>query len=329
LLPWTAWPASGEIAPSYLADLDGGVSFAASGSAGDRLALAFVRPGAGVWFSPAFLPGTGDVPGVWQVEPGFESVVLATRGAARHLVGMQRFGPVGSSGDAYEVQLRVVGESSSGALIFHAGCAIEPMSAGAAPLGSGWMVAIANGTSFGDVACFNGGPIGPAAEIQVVLIGDQGEFAFGDKLSGGPSVAHLELSPRENGAWLVWSRYSGGGPAPIEAARLGEEGEILLGPIAIGGPAAPFGVAELGGKLAVVWVDDVDPDLPAFLEGVVLDEGGAQVATFGLSSEGPVLGAPRLLGSPDGRSLLMAWSEASLNGSGDRIRVARLDCSGG
>jgi hypothetical protein len=149
----------------------------------------------------------------------------------------------------------------------------------------------------------------------------------------GEAIMHLAMAPASFGAWLVFQTDGATSETvpPVVAARLGPDGEPLPGdqyiPLTPGGyvPVA-IAVAALGDTLAFVWVDVIDPGPPVIIVQLVRPDGSLGPATSFPTNEAWPLGRVRLLGSPAGNSLLVAWEAYA---DDYRVAMARIDCVGG
>ena len=328
--PWTDWPADGMLGPTYLADYDGGGAFAGGPDPANlglalffRNELAPPTPEVGMYFMPGVIPGSGDVPAATLVAPqSSRAHFVVGDGFAEYLVGS---GVQGIDSDATEVALvkKVVdGYYVQGPLPL--GCSLDQGHAAAVRSGDRYLVGLSAGSDFDDPTCF----AHPAEHVQVVRVESDGSASLGAELDAGPdSVAALRMVPTsDGGAWVVWSRFSGGGPPPVWIARVDAEGSPTFGPFETSVPEDPewMGAVDMGGWLALAFYEHVK-NAGDRLGVRVLDQYANVVAEGGipLGTQG---GSPiSLLGGPPGTSLLVAWAD----GLGPELttRVARFDCN--
>lgn len=86
-----------------------------------------------------------------------------------------------------------------------------------------------------------------------------------------------------------------------------------------------FDVAARGDGLVVAMVDRV-PGSPDRVQLTGISKSGIAAWLNVFATDGTVEGPLSLLVSPDGASLLVAWSELPPGATAHRLRVARLDC---
>lgn len=326
--PWDDWPADGLLGPSYLADLDGGVSFAVAPAPGDLLALAFTRPDPGIWHSPGFIPESGSVPPVVEVDFAGERVLFQVAGPSRHLIGSEspRLPPNANGG--FETTFTSAAASPIATAALSLGCSDAPASADAARFGSTWILALASGAPDPFMTCSTDTVPGPPTRVELHWMDEEMvNVGFGDAALAEAPVSRIQMAPHpDGGAWLAYTHASGGGSALL-LGRVDLPGAFVTLPAVLIEPAAPiaFSADAMGEHLALAWSGELSSAIVVTLvdrDGVIV--GGAEVPTGG-----PVAGAPSVLGRPDGRGLLVAWSEASPAGEGDQVKVARLECEGG
>lgn len=320
LLPWEDdWPLDAAIASAEITQAGRGASFAVAPSGGDRVAIAFTspEPSGAVLFSPDLVPGAGLGAPPATVYPSAAGVLFAAQGPTRYLIGY-----VGHP-ETRELRLALEGLPDTETLI--SACATADVRADAVPFAGGWLVAYSSGVS-SPWDCWDAALMGPPDRIQINWLADDiPRSNFNDHFSVGRPVAQLDLAARPGGAWIVWTEL-GGDVARLMLAEVGATGELGGLPVRTDLAASPpssFAVADLGDSLALAWVNDPTGGLDVAVTGA--HQG--LYAGYALSTEGPVQGRPALLGSPDGRRLLVAWSEARAGTGGDRVRVARLECT--
>lgn len=326
--PWTVWPADGTIEPSYLADFEGGISFAAAPAPQSHFGLLFLRPD-GLFVTLGMVAHTGAIAPALAIAEDADAALFLSRGQAKHLLGYRDTTPLGYA----RVAIGFAQETPGGTIAyegpFGVGCATSGPAADAAAIGDGWLLAIANGVPLASTAC-DAAPkeIGPAARIQVGQVTPDGALAPALDMEGNVPVAQLEIVPRSDGAWLVWTRATGGGASPIQAARLDGAGQIVVGPFDVSDsgdvPLTGWLAADrLGDRLVVASVNDPAGN-PAEIVVRVIDSSGETVGR-GVLGPGPLMpGALDVLGSADGESgVVVAWAEP---GPPDRVRLARLAC---
>jgi hypothetical protein len=225
--------------------------------------------------------------------------------------------------------LTIVGQQNSASVWMPTlGCATEPLQADAIPFDNGFLVALTTSRDFG--TCGNDdGFDGPPTRIHLVKVRVKGkaDYELMEELPVGQSVRNLRLVGRgHDAAWLVFQTDGGA----IEAVRLNQDGGLYSKWNAIVSenywmdrPA----VAQLGDYVATAVIDAFDPSVSKILVQLHLEESMQPALSHMLEPpydqwpSGPLA----LLGAPDGRSLLLAWTGWSDSGA-SRAYVKRLDC---
>jgi hypothetical protein len=330
--PWgDEWPVDGNLAPTYLADLDAGVSFAAAESTNGRLALLMSdggkpQPPQGVRFSLDFGPGSGNVPPKYDIDAEAHRALFATLGSdlddlSFHLVGMT------FSGVPLSAATSVVQEVDNGIVLAGPaplGCADNPISADAVAIADGWVLAASSAPGRVADPCVDPGSAGPATTVYTAQADVRGGVSVCNTIDASSTVVRVVTAPHPSGAWAVWSSDDDG----IRAARVGFDG-CVLGDFSIKEPGHPFvtaqtlGAGQLAGLLVVAYVL-IDINNATELVVRVLDETG--IIVFEARHQQTALAPDPIdvLGSPDGDAFVIAWSEYE-NGAA-RVRVARYGC---
>jgi hypothetical protein len=234
-----------------------------------------------------------------------------------------------ANGQAGFEYLSIVGQQNAASVWMPTlGCATEPLQADAIPFGNGFLVALTTSRAFG--TCGNDdGFDGPPTRIHLVKVRVTGkaDYALMEELPVGQPVRNLRLVGRgHDAAWLVFQTDGGA----IEAVRLNQDGGLYSKWNAIVSedywmdrPA----VAQLGDYVATAVIDAFDPSVSKILVQLHLEESLQPALSHMLEPpydqwpSGPLA----LLGAPDGRSLLLAWTGWSDSGA-SRTYVKRLDC---
>ncbi|MEZ4297085.1 MAG: hypothetical protein R3B70_19120 [Polyangiaceae bacterium] len=153
------------------------------------------------------------------------------------------------------------------------------------------------------------------------------EGKSGAVLSFPEPLDGLHLAPADFGAWAAFhtdgstSRTA----APITVLRVDPAGS----PISPGEqlPVSPsgvvfqsFAIAAVGPRLAVAWIDAIDPSAPTLSIQLVEPDGTLGAATSIPTNDAWYKDHLRLLGSPQGDKLLLTWE------TGDTAALARIDC---
>ncbi|EYF02265.1 hypothetical protein [Chondromyces apiculatus] len=324
--PWVEWPEGGQIAPSYLAHLSGGGSFAADHAEGNPLSLAMiVSPGTAL-FSPEFTPGSGNMPSFFTLSYPADRILFNLAGDSTNLLGMQ-WQVENSNPPVYRQVYEVLSSPT-----FEGGCASAPGAADAIHIAGGWLVAhVLSATEDLSQPCMPGNQVRPPTMLQTQWHREDDPsdsfiaVPFDDPLHSGKPIQRIQVTPRPEGAWLLWS-YGSTGMSPLSAIRLTERGDTTGGIASLFAPDTPgaFAAAALGTSLAVASV------LGGTRITIMLLDRDVQLESLvEIDADFPVVGAPSLIGWPDGRGLVLAWSESPPDGSGDRIRLARFECASG
>jgi hypothetical protein len=333
--PWVDFPSGQILGPLDLADDEGGGSFAAARSPGDRFALLFddpLPPNGGLVFSNGFVPFTSQAPTLALVDGTAKDALFAAQGKDGHLVGTQRVLLTGG-GNVYRLGATFAGEDGSLAGPTELACASGEMHADAVGAGDGWLMAMSNGGPFGGPECLEA-ELGWPDEVQIVVAGPS-SFANTDYFGAPGGATEVKMAPASGGAWVI----AGTPPGQVTSgtfigARLDLDGKILFTfPVTIGDPnqeqvvSGTLAAAGVGDHLVVAWVD-FGGDKGPFLRVRAFDPGGNAAGHVEIFPFQSFSGAPALLGSPLTGSAVLAWSETpdQGQGDGDKIRAVRIDC---
>lgn len=146
-------------------------------------------------------------------------------------------------------------------------------------------------------------------------------------------IVHLGMAPAKEGAWLVFQTdgSTAESPPPVFAAKIDVSGAWSepneLYAVTPGGYLPPdVAVAAFGDRLAVAWIDAIDPSAPLILVQLVEPDGSLGPGVSIPTNEAWYSSDLRLLTSPDGQKLLLSWSVSPEEGS---LGVARVDCADG
>jgi hypothetical protein len=158
-------------------------------------------------------------------------------------------------------------------------------------------------------------------------------------------VHQINLTRRGSGAWLSWTRepHADGSLTDWEYALLDEQGAPIGAPLVWGSPLffPVSATARVGDSLAYAAVTDFKShgvDSPTTLlvqlTRASTAEPSFKTVSAAVSFDDSVslpTGSIALLGSPDGRSVLLAWSEHQVQPATptpDLVRLQRFDCQG-
>lgn len=317
--PWFDFPAGSGFGPTYLADLDAGVSFAIAEAPGDLFAMLFrdfqQSPPGGLRFSDGFKPKSGDVPASILVDAQAQDAMFLAHDGKEWLYGAQEL-----KGGNYETRLGLTTGDAAGTSVA-IGCTFERAFADAVPIAGGFLAAIA-ATGGVDGGCDAGMP-GPAsgplvARFQGGVLAEVSSFGFG-------AISDLQAAKRADGAWLVW--FDPGGEDQPDSL-------VIMAVDGFGDPVIePYSISTLceQGSLEATSFEDflavacIQPEPEGASPHVqVFDPDGVARGEIKVAATGAAKGRVSILGSPISRSAVLAWSETA--GIGDQIRITRVDC---
>jgi hypothetical protein len=286
-----------------------------------------------MYFAPAVAPKVAYSPyplGVsWDAwEPAWTSALA--RGASGHAALYQ----LGYGLSAFLSVALVDAASQNVYVLNDMACANAPFAADIVPTKGGYVIASASGYPFGSCSPDVGIP-GDASFLQLMMLNEEaGSISQVAGFPGTDRIAHIELAERSEGPWVVWqdTGESAETPPPIRAVRLDEIGEPHTGVVPLtkdGETTGPFAAAMLGDRLAVAWLNSINAGDP-LITLALFDEAGAQVTStlLDVAAPFPYDASLSLLASPDGKDILLAWSDITMNGPAV-VRVARFSCAPG
>ena len=201
--------------------------------------------------------------------------------------------------------------------------------AAAAPIGDRFIVAYSTSRDFGNCLLDNGFD-GPPDRLQWgVWNPAKKTFTEGTwagppcpGCGGGVPMRWVAVTPRSDGAWIVWQPDVGLGLA-VYAMRVSEDGKAKDAPIKLTMEAETLttpAAAALGDGLAFAWRNDLGQVPHGFLRVVSPDAAFLGVAPLGSG----FLESLTVLGSPSRDAVLVGWSDGSTTTS--RAKVARYAC---
>ncbi|NUO54690.1 MAG: hypothetical protein HOV80_38105 [Polyangiaceae bacterium] len=270
----------------------------------------------------AVLTLTGASPALYVIEPSapsFDNLVLGggfgirplavSRGISDYLVAYERIennerlgvmGHVGPNG-LVDVDEAIV-------------CANAPLAADAIPTSKGYLAVVSSGRSFG--TCLEPSlSSGPPGDMFVLRIEHGVEVA---SLVKGDPIDYLAIQPRIGGAWIAIRRKG----SPLSWQAVDPFGFLETAAQPLGNPPddAVIATTHAGAWLVAAWADPLGTQ-----ELSVVATDGER--TLNLAIPGgydPPDGQVSLLGSPDGRYVLVAWSQLR-DELWKRVRLARLE----
>lgn len=328
LKPWGDFPVGSGLGPTYLADLDAGVSYAIARSSGERFAFLyadfFQPPPGGLRFSADFEPVSGDIPGSFLVDAQAQEALFLTRGPK-----LFAFGAAFENGNNYEIRMGLLDEDAAGA-DFGLGCSAEPTVADAAAIGDTFLIARASGTDLMIDGCSGGVMAGSPNRMQVAVVQD-GVLTAQTEVVNGKPITDLRLAARSDGAWIVW-RTEGGEDLPptLRIGRIDLLGQLVGQVIESTAQtqAGSVAVTSVQDYLMLGWIE-AGGNGPSPQVQVFHPDGSTALGQVTVPAGGVARGRLSLLGSETELSAVLAWSETvSGQEAGDQIRLTRVDCLG-
>lgn len=321
---WGDWPGAplGQASTLYK---DGGYTFRLSRAVGGGFAVLAERFSAGlavgIALATSVTPGQPmDNPvalGVAQDQPAF-----LARGESDHLYGYT------TGGSGSHLLLTARAPDNGRPVLPGTGCASDAIHADAVRMPGHYLVATSSSRPFG--TCLNAGDgSNPADRFQVAVVPDSGQASLAWEWND--AVDDLALVPRSDGAWVVWQAKPNVTVAPIFAARLDTDGNLLTLPNAFGKQSAAlagFAVDRVADDLALAWVDVNVPSGPTIhvqlFDQDAVNDPHLDFAIQPAPPQWPT-GPLSLLGSPDGQHLLVSWEAQDADGQ-SVVVTRRLDC---
>ncbi|MEZ4309556.1 MAG: hypothetical protein R3F14_16080 [Polyangiaceae bacterium] len=321
--PWGAFPAGSGFGPTFLADLDAGVSFSITQGKPGRFALLFrdfkSPPPGGLRFSADFKPKSGTVPASILADSALDDALFARRGTT----GKWLLGGRDQVGMLSETRFLSASESQVEASI-PVTCTTAPAAADAVAVNGGFVATVAApGGGPSSCANGNGSPIGGplVLSIQGVSVSLTGDLAKG-------SPADIAMAPRKDGAWVAWLDTGAGAlSAGTWVSAVSEKGIPLGVPFNANLACEPqsLAAASFEGFLMIACIQSEPEGASPVVQ--VFEPDGTPAAGLKVPATGAAKGRAALIGSPVSRSAVLAWSETA--GIGDQIRITRLDCVDG
>lgn len=331
--PWGNFPAGAALGPTYLADLDGGGSFAVASGNGGKFALLFrdfqQPPSGGLRFSDQLTPGSGAIPPSLLVDSSARTALFLARGQTTF-----SFGAAFRQGETREIRAGIL--DGNGVVETTLGCANGPVVADALPVGDASVfVAYSTGTEALSGGCDAGVP-GPPNRIQLAqiiggVLSSVGEVTVspmgGTAEITGP-VTDISFAPRTDGAWMVWSNPGSdfASPSLVVCKLTTPVGQLdLMAEAVVPYQPGSLAVASFDDYLMVAWIQPEPGGASPHVQ--VFDPKGKPLGDIQVAATGAVQGRLALLGSPFDHSAALAWSET---GSGpnaaDQVRLTRITC---
>lgn len=162
-------------------------------------------------------------------------------------------------------------------------------------------------------------------------LGSSISYTAEDTLVLGDSIVHGKLSASSGDrAWVVYQSAGDNAfaPPPIFAELVEGSGHRLESPLVVtvgsDGLVTPqLAVAQIGGGVAVAWIDNVDPSAPTILVQLVRADGSLGPSASIPTNEVWQTGRIEMVYAADEHVLIIAW-EGGLEQS--QIGLARLTC---
>lgn len=205
------------------------------------------------------------------------------------------------------------------------GCTAAPLASDATRTDDGVLVASANGTAFDD--CMDPGAPEPPRIVQTVMVRPGGAIEPADWLDAGGRVDEVRVAARSGGAWLAWQTDADDYAQIVPVASAGG---IVDAGLSFGlTPGHHLGIVGRGDGLGLVTAG-TDPSRGGEVRVQLLDASFGHVAATTEPPPGAVRprGAPAVLASADGRSVLIALeTEPTAGGTSAPIVLLRADCA--
>jgi len=321
--PWGQWP-QGALAPSYLADFDGGVRFDVSAAGGGRFALAFSddgKPGSpnGAILNADMTPTEGSIGQSVTLDPTATDILFVAYNEPTHLVGY-------GMPNGLEWRLRTATKAGTYALgtPFVLACSSgENVSAGAVTSQDGWLLGVSNATNFMPASC--PAMAGPPTKLQLAFVDKNLGASLGDTITTVEPIVRVRLAPHPEGAWVVWTELGNSGLS-LRLVRVDTNAKIVVGPIELPGGISKQADQLIVGNIGTIVLIAISELLS---EGVGLtvfhlDEMGMQLGSNHYFSGGNVTSAGDILGSANGDAALVSWAEST--GLQQRTMLMRVAC---
>lgn len=319
-LPWSAWPASGIVAPVHgsFAHPELSSALSVSRSPGDRFGL-LVAHDFGTSFAPSVDPNASITSGTTTPQ-GIEPRFVALGPSGNHLIGTLE------ADGALRATIVTTTPSGFSLKSTPIGCASQPIAADAVAFGDGWLVALANGKQASPGSGCPGAPgnAGPPTRIDVVWVHGDLSQEYSGGIETDIPIQSLAAAPHPDGIWIAYRTLGGGKMAPIRVVRRDVPAAGFVGPGDLATDSdvpLEFDIAALGERAVVAWGNDPAGN-PADIVLSVLDPALAPVA--GAAFEPSFAGRLSVATAPDASSVVVAWATTTF---GRRVQLARFDCA--
>lgn len=335
--PFESWPA-GDFGPTYLADFDGGVTFAID-SQGGALFAALLGDGdtstplAGIHIQNGLVANSGDFVSPVQLDAEASDALFVVNHDAGEVLAGTRASDEPDLG-IYSMRLttmtpvngNIVGPNTIA-------CADLPPTAGAVAANgfdsSVFMVATSNSGNPGDSVCeFGAGNIGGPNRLQVLIVDNQGDFFPVQDLEMPGEILRLKVAPIVVEGFLegMWIAFTIIGPeSPYVGLMRVDASGLVQQSLAVSDELVEPSVLELGTMgnehHALVGYGQSDGVLPS-VGFKLFDQDGNELAQLGFSSAAVL---SDILGSPNELMAVAAFTELEPNGR-NRVLLQRLEC---
>lgn len=327
---WGAWPTS-ALGPSFLADLDGGGSFAGTPQDGGGFAvmmsdLGQLGPPNGVYAKYGFTPGQGSVPApaypvhsasdiVHDLDGGWYLSQQRGQDAQRTFLGFA----------ALEGGMMV----SSPATLRSCSDRLTPNGARIARVAdSRWLAAVAFGSP-GD-NCTAQAPT--ALQLMELTRGAGTTFGVTGSVTSSPVTGEVidlvDVEPRSDGAWVMWTYEKTSAQSTVQLIRIDGTKPIEASAVSLSSPGGSIQPGSAGlashGDDALVAIALTDSRSPGIAVRRVNADGDAS-SSVPLVIGNAAVGRIAILGDPQENLILVAWAEPVASGR-TVARVARFRC---
>jgi len=330
--PWGAAFPTADAAPSFLADLDKGVSFDATTAPGGFALLMSGSGGVsgGLSFNPFFVPGDGGVAPSFDLAPPTTVEFVSHDGQGRFLFGVRNsFGPMGISVlNAVVASLGPGGGLSIDAGPFPIACAQGAVHAEVGFTGQDWLVVSSSGVPDGTINCMPGPPApGPPTLAQSMFVDPSGVVSVVGVEPLDFPVDQVDLAPVGEGYVSLWSGVGDGLGGPLLAWLVDGFGGPPAGPPQIldgndqAVVPATWDAGGFGDGFLVSWRSGTDQNVHVRRYGAALEPLGEAVVDAVSGAQG----RPDVIGDPTGDDRALVAQPAT-GIQGDQLRLYRVGC---
>ena len=133
-----------------------------------------------------------------------------------------------------------------------------------------FVLAMSNGLSYLGCLTDDDAP-GPPRYLNVVRTDHAAsDFELTFEADMGVPILQVEMTPRSDGAWVVWQPEGGIQPSRVQALRVDPQGSVVAGPIDLTKDGEVFGqwaIGSVSDRLVLAYIDAFDPSAPTVVLG--------------------------------------------------------------